>query len=225
MPEEPMTGDIISIVLADDHAVVRAGLKAVLSTAKDMRVIGEASNGVEAVAMVNRLDPDVLVMDLSMPQLDGLEATRQLQADGVRTRILILTMHSPDDTLIPLVELGIAGFLQKTAADRELVDAVRAAAYGDTYLQPAAARILAAGVRKRAEHSDQRSDFERLTARERDVLRLVAQGFSAPEIGARLTISPKTVETYKQRIHEKIGLTHRSDYVQYALKLGLLSED
>lgn len=219
-----MTGDVISIVLADDHAVVRAGLKAVLSTAKDMRVVGEASNGVEAVATVKRLDPDVLVMDLSMPQLDGLEAARQLQAAAVRTRILILTMHAPDDTLIPLVELGIAGFLQKTAADRELVDAVRAAAYGDTYLQPAAARILAAGMRKRAGHADQRSEFERLTARERDVLRLVAQGFSAPEIGTQLTISPKTVETYKQRIHEKIGLTHRSDYVQYALKLGLLGE-
>jgi DNA-binding NarL/FixJ family response regulator len=220
-----MTNDIITIVLADDHAVVRAGLKAVLASAKDMRVIGEAANGVEAIAMVKRLNPDVLVMDLSMPQMDGIEATRQLGADKVRARILILTMHPPDETLIPLVEMGIAGFLQKTAADRELVDAVRAAAFGDTYLQPAAARILAGGMRKRAEHADKRSDFERLTDRERDVLRLVAQGFSAPEIGTRLTISPKTVETYKQRIHEKIGLTHRSDYVQYALKLGLLAQD
>jgi DNA-binding NarL/FixJ family response regulator len=220
-----VTNDIIKIVLADDHAVVRAGLKAVLASAKDMQVIGEASNGAEAIAMVKRLDPDVLVMDLSMPQMDGVEATRQLTGEKVRARILILTMHPPDDTLIPLIEMGIAGFLQKTAADRELVDAVRAAAFGDTYLQPAAARVLAGGMRKRGEHAEQRSDFDRLTDRERDVLRLVAQGFSAPEIGTRLTISPKTVETYKQRIHEKIGLTHRSDYVQYALKLGLLSQD
>lgn len=219
-----MTNDIISVVLADDHAVVRAGLKAVLSSAKDMKVIGEASNGAEAIATVNRLDPDVLVMDLSMPQMDGVEATKQLTAAGVRTRILILTMHSPDEALIPLIERGVAGFLQKTAADRELVDAVRAVAYGDTYLQPSAARVLAGGLRKRTEHADERSDFDKLTPRERDVLRLIAQGFSAPEIGTRLVISPKTVETYKQRIHEKLGLTHRSEYIQYALKLGLLTQ-
>jgi DNA-binding NarL/FixJ family response regulator len=220
-----MINDIISVVLADDHAVVRAGLKAVLSTAKDMKVVGEAANGVEAIAAVGRLDPDVLVMDLSMPQMDGIEATKQLVAAGVRTRILILTMHTPDEAVIPLVEQGVAGFLQKTAADRELVDAVRAVAYGDTYLQPSAARVLAGGMRKRAEHADERSNFDRLTPRERGVLRLVAQGFSAPEIGTRLTISPKTVETYKQRIHEKLGLTHRSEYIQYALKLGLLAQD
>ncbi len=220
-----MSPDTIDVVLADDHAIVRAGLKAVLSAATDIRVIGEASNGIEAVAAVRRLNPAVLVMDLSMPQMDGIEATRQLVKEGVATRILILTMHPPDDTLIPLVELGIAGFLQKTAADRELVDAVRAAAFGDTYLQPAAARVLAGGMRKRAEHADERSEFEKLTPRERDVLRFTAQGFSAPEIGTRLNISPKTVETYKQRIHEKIGLTHRSEYIQYALKLGLLATD
>jgi DNA-binding NarL/FixJ family response regulator len=216
--------DLISVVLADDHAVVRAGLKAVLSSAKDMTVIGEASNGAEAIATVKRLDPDVLVMDLSMPQMDGVEATKQLIDANVRTRILILTMHSPDEALIPLVERGVAGFLQKTAADRELVDAVRAVAYGDTYLQPSAARVLAGGIRKRAEHPDERADFGKLTPRERDVLRLIAQGFSAPEIGTRLVISPKTVETYKQRIHEKLGLTHRSEYIQYALKLGLLTQ-
>lgn len=220
-----MINDIITVVLADDHAVVRAGLKAVLSAAKDMRVIGEASNGIEAIGMVKRTDPDVLVMDLSMPQMDGVEATQQLIGAGVRTRILILTMHSPDEALIPLVEQGVAGFLNKTAADRELVDAVRAVAHGDTYLQPSAARVLAGGLRKRAEHADERSGFGRLTPRERDVLRFIAQGFSAPEIGTRLAISPKTVETYKQRIHEKLGLTHRSEYVQYALKLGLLGEE
>jgi DNA-binding NarL/FixJ family response regulator len=142
----------------------------------------------------------------------------------VRTRILILTMHSPDEALIPLIEQGVAGFLNKSAADRELVDAVRAVAHGDGYLQPSAARVLAGGLRKRTEHGDERASFDRLTPRERDVLRFIAQGYSAPEIGARLAISPKTVETYKQRIHEKLGLTHRSDYVQYALKLGLLGQ-
>jgi two-component system, NarL family, response regulator NreC len=219
-----MTVDIIKVVLADDHAVVRAGLKAVLSTAKDIEVVGEAANGRDAIATVQRLKPDVLVMDLSMEPMDGAEATKQLVAAGVSTRILILTMHTPDEALIPLLEAGAAGFLQKSAADRELLDAVRAVAHGDTYIQPSASRVLAGGIRKRAEHSDERSRFEKLTDRERDVLRYIASGFTAPEIGEKLFISPKTVDTYKQRIGEKLGLAHRSDYVQFALKLGLLKE-
>ncbi len=220
-----MSGDFINVLLADDHTVVRAGLKAVLGSAPDIRVIGEVANGADAVAMTQRLRPDVLVMDLSMPQMDGAQAARQLIAAGVATRILILTMHSPDEALIPLIEAGVQGFLQKTAADRELIDAVRAVAHGDTYLQPAAARVLAGGLRKRAEHAGDRDRFEQLTPREQDVLRLVAQGHAASEIGRRLNISPKTVDTYKQRIKEKVGLTHRPEYVQFALKLGLLPEE
>ena len=219
-----MTIDIIKVVLADDHTVVRAGLKAVLSAAKDIQVVGEVTNGKDAIAMVQRVDPDVLVMDLTMQPMDGAEATKQLAAMGVRTRILILTMHSPDEALIPLLEAGASGFLEKSAADRELVDAVRAVAHGDTYIQASAARVLAGGIRKRAEHSDERTKFDKLTDRERDVLRYVASGYTAPEIGEKLFISPKTVETYKQRIAEKLGLAHRSDYVQFALKLGLLKE-
>ena len=216
--------DTIRVVLADDHTVVRAGLKAVLGAAKDIHVIGEVANGRDAIAMVQRMNPDVLVMDLSMDPIDGAEATKQLVAAGVKTKILILTMHSPDEALIPLLESGASGFLEKSAADRELVDAVRAVAHGDTYIQPSAARVLAGGFRKRAEHSDERSKFEKLTERERDVLRYVASGYTAPEIGEKLFISPKTVDTYKQRIGEKLGLTHRSEYVQFALKLGLLKE-
>ena len=162
--------DTIRVVLADDHTVVRAGLKAVLGAAKDIHVIGEVANGRDAVAMVQRMNPDVLVMDLSMEPMDGAEATKQLVAAGVKTRILILTMHSPDEALIPLLESGASGFLEKSVADRELVDAVRAVAHGDTYIQPSAARVLAGGFRKRAEHSDERTKFEKLTERERDVL-------------------------------------------------------
>ncbi|HET7632086.1 MAG TPA: response regulator transcription factor [Gemmatimonadaceae bacterium] len=220
-----MTTDIIRVVLADDHAVVRAGLKAVLGVAKDIQVVGEVANGADAVAMTEKLDPDVLILDLSMPQMGGAEVTKVLAAQGVRTRILILTMHSPDEALVPLLESGASGFLQKSAADRELVDAVRAVAHGDTYLQPSAARVLAGGLRKKAEHNDERTRYERLTQRERDVLRLVAQGYSAPEIGERLFISPKTVDTYKQRIQEKMGLQHRSQYIQFALNLGLLTQE
>jgi two-component system, NarL family, response regulator NreC len=219
-----MTDDIIRVVLADDHAVVRAGLKAVLGAARDIEVIGEAKNGLEAVTLAERFKPDVVVMDLSMPELDGASATREIIKKGLAARVLILTMHTEDDYLVPLMEAGAAGYLVKSAADRELVDAVRAVAHGDVYVRPAAARVLAKNLTKQDPAKTERDRFEKLTQRERDVLRLVAQGYSAPEIGERLFISPKTVDTYKQRIQEKLGLAHRSDYVQLALKLGLLAE-
>lgn len=219
-----MTSDVIRVILADDHAVVRAGVKAVLGAAKDIQVIGEASNGREAVALTERLDPDVVVMDLSMGEMDGITATQQMVEKQIRSKVLILTMHAEDAYLVKVLEAGASGYLVKSAADRELVDAVRALAHGDMYVQPTAARALAQGIKRKSEHSDERDKYEKLTDREKDVLRYVAQGFSAPEIGGKLFISPKTVDTYKQRINEKLGLAHRSDYVALALKLGLLNQ-
>ena len=218
-----MPGDLINVVLADDHAVVRAGLKAVLGTAKDIVVIGEAKTGREAVTMAERFKPDVVVMDLSMPELDGTAATKEIVEKGLGTRVLVLTMHAEDDYLVPLMEAGAAGYLVKSAADRDLVDAVRAVARGDIYVRPSAARVLAKNLTKKDPAQAERERYDKLTQRERDVLRLVAQGYSAPEIGEQLFISPKTVDTYKQRIQEKLGLSHRHDYVQFALKLGLLT--
>ena len=219
-----MTNDIIRVVLADDHVVVRAGLRAVLGAAKDIEIIGEARNGREAITMVERFQPDVVVMDLDMPDTDGITATKEIVTKGLASRVLVLTMHAEEDYLVPLMEAGAAGYLVKSAADRDLVDAVRAVAHGDVYVRPAAARVLAKNLTKKDPEKVNRERFDKLTQREQDVLRLVAQGFSAPEIGERLYISPKTVDTYKQRIHEKLGLAHRSDYVQFALKLGLLAQ-
>lgn len=219
-----MKDGVITVILVDDHAVVRAGLKAVLGSAKDIQVIGEGANGKDALSLASRLDPDVIVMDLSMAEMDGAEATRELVAHKTRGRVLILTMHAEDSYLIPLLEAGASGYLVKSAADRELVDAVRAVAKGDVYMQPSAARALASNIQRKAEHADERTKYEKLTEREQNVLRLVARGFSAPEIGEKLFISPKTVDTYKQRINEKLGLNHRSDYVDFALKLGLMTE-
>ena len=217
-----MPGDLIRVMLVDDHAVVRAGLKAVLGVAKDVDVVGEARNGREALAMAERLRPDVIVMDLSMDEMDGATATKELVARGLPCRILILTMHAEEDYLVPLLEAGASGYLVKSAADRELVDAVRAVAHGDQYLQAAAAHALAKELRRREARVDERAEFDKLSAREKDILRLIASGYSAPEIGAQLNISAKTVDTYKQRIGEKIGVAHRSDYVRFAMKLGLL---
>lgn len=219
-----MTNDLIRVILADDHVVVRAGLRAVLGAAKDIEIIGEARNGREAVTMAERFQPDVVVMDLDMPDTDGVTATKEIVAKGLAARVLVLTMHAEEDYLVPLLEAGAAGYLVKSAADRELVDAVRAVAHGDTYVRPAAARVLAKNLTKKDPAAEERAHFEKLTQREQDVLKYVAQGYSAPEIGEKLFISPKTVDTYKQRIQEKLGLAHRSDYVQLALRLGLLSE-
>ncbi|HEY9229477.1 MAG TPA: response regulator transcription factor, partial [Gemmatimonadaceae bacterium] len=181
-----MSGDVIRVVLADDHGVVRAGLKSVLNAARDIQVVGEASNGAEAVAVVEQLKPDVVVMDLSMPQLDGMGATKAIVASGLPTRVLVLTMHAEDEYLVSVMESGAAGYLLKTDADRELVDAVRAVAYGDVYVRANGSRVLAKHLTKKAPVLTERASYEKLTDREREVLRLVGQGYSAPEIGERL---------------------------------------
>ena len=159
-----------------------------------------------------------------MDPLAGTAATREMTAKKLRARVLILTMHAEEDYLIPVLEAGAAGYLMKNAADRELVDAVRTVARGDMFIRPSAARMLAQGIGKKDSLAAERARFERLTEREQSVLTLTAQGYSAPEIGERLFISPKTVDTYKQRIGEKLGLTHRAAYISFALKLGLLTE-
>jgi len=220
-----MRGDTIRVALADDHTVVRAGLRAVLTSARDIEIVGEASTGREAVELVQREKPDVIVMDLSMPELDGAAATKEIVARGLGTRVLVLTMHTEEEYLVPVMEAGAAGYLVKTNADRELVDAVRAVAYGDVYVRPVAAAVMAKMLTRKDRKQPEREVFDKLTARERDVLRLTGQGYSAPEIGRQLAISPKTVDTYKQRIHEKAQLSHRSEYVQFALRLGLLTQN
>ena len=219
-----MSADPIRVILADDHAVVRAGLKAVLGASTGIDVVGEAADGAEAIALTEKLDPDVVIMDLTMEPMDGASATREIALRKLRARVLVLTMHAEDDYLVPALEAGAAGYLMKNAADRELVDAVRTIARGDMFIRPSAAKILAQGVTKKNPLDAERARFERLTDREQNVLRLTAQGYSAPEIGEKLFISPKTVDTYKQRIGDKLGLTHRAEYIAFALKLGLLTE-
>ena len=215
---------MIRVILADDHTVVRRGLKAVLGTAKDIEVVGEAKNGREAIALAERFKPDVVVMDLDMHEMGGADALKEIVAKGLPCRVLVLTMHAEEEYLVPLLESGAAGYLVKSVADRELVDAVRAVANGDMYVGQSAAHVLAKRLTRKDPAQAERERYDKLTDRERDVLRFVAQGYSAPEIGEKLFISPKTVDTYKQRIHEKMGLAHRSDYVQLALRLGLLAQ-
>ena len=212
----------IRVVLVDDHAIVRTGLKAVLADAPEIDVVGEASGGNEAVDLLTRIAADVVVMDLSMSDGDGLTATREITATGDGTRVLVLTMHAEEAYLEAVLEAGASGYLGKADADRDLVEAVHAVVRGEIFVQPSAARVLAQGARRRDEQATERARYERLTDREREVMRLIAEGYTAPEIGEQLAISPKTVDTYKQRVNDKLGLTHRADYVKLALKLGLL---
>ena len=220
-----MVGDVIRIILADDHAVVRAGLRAILGTARDISVVAEASNGLEAIAAAAREPADVIVMDLSMGQLDGISATRQIVSAGSPAKVLVLTMHAEEEYLLAALDAGASGYLVKNAAARELMDAIRALAHGDMYVQPTAVRVLAGRVQRNTPGDEERGRLALLSDRERDVLRLVAEGHSGSMIGEKMQISAKTVDTYKQRINEKLGLAGRPAYVRFALRVGLLTAE
>lgn len=214
----------IRVLLVDDHALFRAGLKMLLHPVADIQVIGEAKNGTEVSGLIGRLHPDVIVMDLDMPGMDGLTATRDIVDAGLGPRVLVLSMHSEEEQLLPLLEAGASGFLTKEAAESELVEAIRVVAAGDTFVRPRVARMLAnhERMRSRTTRPPQLVAFEALSARERTVVELTARGYGGVEIGQQLGISNKTVETYKERIEEKLGLRHRTDYVKFALEAGLL---
>jgi two-component system response regulator NreC len=207
------------IVLVDDHAMFRAGVKALLEGEMGLEVVGEAADGDQGVDEVRRLKPDVVVMDLSMPGTDGLEATRRIAALGLKSRVLVLTAHGEEEYLVPVVDAGASGYLMKTRADQDLVDAIRVVARGEVYLPPKATRLLLQQYRKSPESA---TGLAELSAREREVMALTAEGFSSREIGEKLFVSPKTVDTYRARIMEKLGLNHRSELVRFALKVGLL---
>src|SRR5687768_429510 len=187
-----MSSEYIRVVLVDDHAIVRSGLKAVLGSARDIEVVGEANDGKEALAQVSRLNPDVVVMDLTMGEMDGITATKALAERDPAPRVLVLTMHAEEEYLLPVLEAGAAGYLVKSAADRELIEAVRTVARGQVFVRTSAAGLLAKGLARKDPSKAERASFDRLTGREQDVFKLVAAGYSAPEIGSRMLISPKT---------------------------------
>ena len=220
----PVSQEAIRVVVADDHTLVRAGIEALLQTAPDISVVGEAASGPDAVALAARLCPDVVVMDLDIPGGDGAAATRELADRLPETRVLVLTLHTEEERLLPLLSAGARGYLAKTAADRELIDAIHVVAAGDVYVPSAVARRLAGSVPQKADqgtpHRDQYDHI--LSSRERSVLQLVAEGYNGPEIGERLGIAAKTVDTYKQRIEDELGLAHRTEYVRFAIGAGLL---
>jgi DNA-binding NarL/FixJ family response regulator len=213
----------IRILLADDHALLRAGVAALLRMEEDFEVVGEVGTGEDAVTQAAILRPDLVVMDLAMPGIGGLEATRRIIALEAGIRVLILTVHAQEEYLLSVLEAGASGYVTKQSADDELREAIRTVARGQVFLYPSGARMLLQQFRSPVDESAGADPVKRLSGREREVLRRTAEGFSATEIGERLQISPKTVDTYRQRVMEKLKLSHRSELVRFALREGLLT--
>lgn len=212
----------ITVVIADDHDVVRLGLRALLDTAEGVKVVGEARNGLEAIQLIDAIKPDVAVMDISMADMDGLTATRILTQRQTSTHVLALTMHEEDTHLVPLLEAGAMGYVVKSAASSLLLDAIRSVATGRRFVRPEAAGVLAEAFAKRTSVDADRQRFEALSDRERAVFLLLARGHGSTMIGERLHISAKTVDTYRRRINDKLDLNDRADYVKLALSLRML---
>jgi two-component system response regulator NreC len=218
-----MTMDKISILIADDHAVLRAGLRMLLNTQRDMVVVGEVGSGAELLAQAQTLRPMLIVLDLSMPGLGGLQVLPLLRKLVPQTRILVLTMHDDESYLAQALRDGAAGYVLKKAADSELVAAIHAVMRGDVYVHPSFTRSLLDDILPAETSTD--SPWESLSEREREVLLLVARGYTSAKIGEQLSISPKTVDTYRARGMEKLGVRSRAALVQFVLTHGLLIDD
>lgn len=218
------TPEKIRVLLADDHGVVRAGLRALLDAQPDITVVGEAEDGPSAIARVQELLPTVVVSDLSMPG-GGLEAIREITRLQLGTRVLVLTVHAEERYLLPVLEAGGSGYVRKSSAHTDLLDAIRKVAAGEVFLDPAATKTLLRGYLGRVHAGDELDLGELLSEREREVVKLTAEGHTAQQAADILSLSPKTVETYRHRAMQKLGLTNRAELVRYALRAGLLTEE
>ena len=215
----------IKLILADDHAVVRSGLRMLLEAQQDIEIVAEVESGTEAVKQTRLLRPDVILMDIQMPDLTGIEATKQIKDSVPQTAVIALTMHEDDQYFFEMLHAGASGYVPKRAAPDELLTAIRAVGRGEVYLYPSLASRLVQDCLKRAETGDQTLVYDYLTPREREVLTLIAKGLSNAEIADRLVISVKTVDRHRENIMRKLNLHSRIDLVKYALKIGLIDLD
>ncbi len=212
-----------TIVLADDHKVVRQGLRAVLEFEPDFRVIGEAGNGLDATRLVERLRPNVLVLDLMIPGLSGLEVTSQLGKRAPKTRVVILSMHGDKSYVLEALRNGAAGYVLKDSSADELIKAVHEAAANRRYLSPPLSDSAVDAYVQQA-GATTTDPYDSLSSREREVLQLAAEGYTNPQIGKRLFISPRTVEIHRANMMTKLDLRNQTDLIRYALKRGILPE-
>jgi len=212
----------IKLLLADDHAIVRDGIRALLEKEPDFKVIGEAANGREAVRLATDLRPDAVVMDIAMPDLNGIEATRQLLAQMPRLRIIALSMHADKRFVAEMLQAGAAGYLQKNCAFKHLANAIRTVMAGQVYLSPAITGIVVDGF-KRQIPVGEAEEAGALSPKEREVLQLLAEGSTTKEIADRLGVSGKTIDTHRQHIMDKLDMRSIAELTKYAIREGLTS--
>lgn len=236
-PRGPLAADgpaTITVILADDHDILRDGLRALLEMADDIAVVGEARTGTEAVAEVERLRPQIVLMDISMPELDGVEACRRIRQRTPETRVLFLTMHEADEYFFRALRAGASGYVIKRTAASDLLAAVRAVARGESFLSPSVAHALVEDFSGRAARADtatasraeeERDLYETLTSREREVLQLVAEGYTNQEIARLLRVSIKTVQTHRAAVMDKLSLRDVTHLVRYAVRRGLVDPE
>ena len=216
---------IAKILLVDDHVVVRQGIKALLSDEPDLEVVGEADDGRAALQSVSELEPDVVLMDISMPGLNGIEATRQIRQNYPEVKVVVLSMHSNEEYVFQVLRAGASGYVLKQSDSSEVLTAIRAALAGGSFLSPPISRTVIDDYVRRAEARGGDEDLELLTSREREVLQLLAEGLSNREIAEQLNISIKTVETHRSNMMGKLGVSSKTELVKYALRKGWASLD
>ncbi len=211
----------ITVLVADDHAIVRDGLRSLLDAQQDIKVIGDAANGREAVRKVFKSAPDVVIMDIAMPELNGIEAARQIHEEYPNTQIIFLSMHSTTEHIFRALQAGARGYLLKESAGVQVVDAVRAVYDGRLYLSPNISDKVIEGYINHHEAVEEKSPLSSLSPREREILQLVVEGKSSAEIAEILVLSPKTVETYRSRMMQKLGINDLPALVRFAIQHGL----
>jgi two-component system response regulator NreC len=216
--------DPVRILIADDHNVVRSGLRVLLDAQADLEVVGEAASGEETVERTVALRPDICLLDIAMPGLNGLEAGRRIRQQAPEVRIIVLTMYDDEAYLRQFLEMGAAGYVLKKAADTELVNAIRAVHRGESFVHPSLMGRLIESYLEQEPSTTGRQDSEEVSPREVEVLRLVALGYTSQQIADELCISVSTVETHRAHIMEKLGLKGRAQLVRYALAKGILSD-
>jgi two-component system response regulator NreC len=215
-----MTQEKIKVLIADDHAILRHGLRRIIESEPDMDVVGEAGTGVDAVKYAKQLQPDVVIMDISMPEQDGIESMRQI-VKSLAARVLILTVHLEHQVISEAVSAGAAGYLAKDTLDRELISALRTIMLGGTVFSPTVSKRLVESSQFVTRGATSRS-LETLTSREREVFLLLAEGKSTSEVANSLFVSPKTVHTHRQHIMDKLGLRTTTELIRFALRQGLI---
>ncbi len=212
----------IKVLIVDDHTLVRDGIKALLMLALDIEVVGEAANGREALEKVKELSPDVVLMDLAMPVLGGLDATRRIRKEFPGTKVLVLTQYDDSEFVVPAIEAGARGFITKMAAFSELATAIQAVYKGASYLSPSAAAALVEECQQKP-GAGGKDPFDQLSDREREVLKLVVEGHTAKEIADMLMVSPKTVEWYKSSLMDKLNVHNKTDLIKYAIRKQIIT--